>query len=188
MGLPSKELVSAVLNLPTPCTKLWLLPSGDLLYYWKGNSRLWFLHRARVNLYEFANMCKQYAALNGEYLHTFPTKKGTWLCTFRYDIDGSYQYCFESDTEFDVTFTATQHIVDEKETKWKIVDVAHVEVQDLTLVVCDVHTAKEQDSPPKKSWKLAPRVVGIVEVQDFCMVVCHARTVKEIKWIHKNIY
>ena len=111
----SKELLSEVLNIP----RLTVLKIQENNLEFELN-RDYPVEPESINIYELANMCKEWAILNSEYqLHGSIFKPYEGSVAFAYDVHtrtGGYsQYYIESDTEHEAVFKACQWILEQKD-------------------------------------------------------------------------
>jgi hypothetical protein len=116
----SKELLSKVLGLTTICSNMYWYEGNVLVYHWKGNSKLWFEHRSRINIYELAHRCKEWAVMlhpNKQAFSSYPR----WGNFKDYlETNGRYYICqhlvsgaqFEAETEPEAIFKACQWLLD----------------------------------------------------------------------------
>jgi hypothetical protein len=97
----SKELLSEVLKEPIQQVEI---NYGDIIYSYSCEA-------GRINIYEFAHKCKQWAKNHGYLLYSVPD-----LCIVK---TFNLEHCvdFGLDTEIESIFRACQWILDNKETK-----------------------------------------------------------------------
>ena len=117
------ELLNAVICTSTPITRFELIDdSQTVLFFWKGDSKLWFEKRSRVSVCRLATMCKLWANSHNavilswcrgdpiEHKDELFISEVYFADTFD-ENDGDTFELYSAPTEHEVVFKATNYVI-----------------------------------------------------------------------------